>query len=114
MGPFPSSYNNKYILVAVDYVSKWVEAIAAPTNDAQVVLKFIRKNIFSRFGTPRALISDGGSHFCNKQLEKLLKKYGVNHRIATPYHPQTSGQVEISNREVKNILEKTVNQSRKD
>src|SRR4051812_47905101 len=67
MGPFPSSYSNKYILVAVDYVSKWVEAVALPTNDARVVMKFVRKNIFTRLGTPRAIISDGGSHFCNKE-----------------------------------------------
>ncbi|XP_060673095.1 uncharacterized protein LOC132803722 [Ziziphus jujuba] len=114
MGPFPSSCGNKYILVAVDYVSKWVEASALPTNDARVVLKFLKKYIFTRFGTPRAIISDGGTHFCNKQFESLLAKYGVRHKIATPYHPQTSGQVEISNREIKRILEKTVNASRKD
>ena len=114
MGPFLSSYGNKYILVGVDYVSKWVEAIALPTNDAKVVTKFLRKNIFTHFGTPRAIISDGGSHFCNRQFDNLLMKYGVKHKVATPYHPQTSGQVEISNRELKNILEKTVNASRKD
>ena len=114
MGPFPMSFGNKYILVAVDYVSKWVEAAALPTNDARVVTKFIKKNVFSRFGTPRAIISDGGTHFCNRQFEALLTKYGVTHKVATPYHPQTSGQVEVSNRELKRILEKTVNSSRKD
>ena len=113
-GPFPPSFSNKYILVAVDYVSKWVEAVALPTNDARNVIKFLKKNIFTRFGTPRAIISDGGSHFCNRQFEALLAKYGVKHKIATPYHPQTSGQVEVSNRELKRILEKTVNSSRKD
>ena len=70
MGPFPKSYGNEYILVVVDYVSKWVEAVALPTNDARVVIKFLKKNIFTRFGTPRALISDGGKHFCNNQIEK--------------------------------------------
>ncbi|KAG7548002.1 Integrase catalytic core [Arabidopsis suecica] len=95
MGPFPSSYGNKYILVAVDYVSKWVEAIASPTNDSRVVLKMFKTIIFPRFGIPRfgiprVVISDGG----------------------TPYHPQTSGQVEISNREIKAIL--TVGITRKD
>ena len=114
MGPFPSSHSNKYILVGVDYVYKWVEAVALPTNDARVVINFLKKNIFSRFGTPRAIISDGGKHFCNNQFETLLQKFGVTHRIATPYHPQTSGQVEVSNRELKRILEKTVNNSRKD
>ncbi|XP_031272703.1 uncharacterized protein K02A2.6-like [Pistacia vera] len=107
MGPFPSSFSNRFILVAVDYVSKWVEAAALPTNNARVVIKFVKNNIFSRFGTPRAIISDGGSHFCNRQFATLLSKYGVTHRVATPYHPQTSGQVEVSNRELKRILEKT-------
>ena len=114
MGPFPKSRHYEYILVAVDYVSKWVEAVPTKTNDAQVVTDFIRTNIFSRFGVPRAIISDGGKHFVNKSFRKLLSLYGVTHRVATPYHPQTSGQVEVSNREIKRILEKTVNQSRKD
>ncbi|BBN70458.1 transposable element gene [Prunus dulcis] len=114
MGPFPSSFGYTYILVAVDYVSKWVEAIATKTNDHKVVLKFLRDNIFTRFGTPRAVISDGGSHFCNKLFEALMKKYNITHRVSTPYHPQTSGQVEISNREIKQILEKVVNSTRKD
>ncbi|XP_058010458.1 uncharacterized protein LOC131183818 [Hevea brasiliensis] len=81
MGPFPSSFGNKYILVGVDYVSKWVEAIASPTNDARVVMKFLKKFIFTRFGVPRAIISDGGSHFYNKQFEHLLKKYEVTHKV---------------------------------
>ena len=114
IGPFPPSDGYSYILVAVDYVSKWIEAIATKTNDSKVVVKFVRGTIFSRFGTPRAIISDGGSHFCNKIFATLLKKYSVNHKVATPYHPQTSGQVEVSNRHIKQILEKTVNTSRKD
>ncbi|XP_075475679.1 uncharacterized protein LOC142509355 [Primulina tabacum] len=114
MGPFPSSFGNKYIMVAVDYVSKWVEALACKTNESRVVVQFLMKNIFSRFGTPRAIISDGGTHFCNRQFDSLLAKHGVRHKVATPYHPQTSGQVEVSNRELKRILEKTVGASRKE
>ncbi|CAL8167112.1 unnamed protein product [Prunus armeniaca] len=114
MGPFPSSFGYIYILVAVDYVSKWVEATATRTNDHKVVLNFLKDMIFTRFGTPRAIISDGGSHFCNKPFEALIKKYNITHKVATPYHPQTSGQVEISNREIKNILMKTVSPTRKD
>jgi transposase InsO family protein len=97
----------------MDYVSKWVEAIASPTNDARVVTNFLKKNIFTRFGTPRAIISDEGSHFFNKIFEELLAKYGVRHKVATAYHPQTSGQAELSNREIKRILEKMVDPSRK-
>ena len=114
MGPFPPSFGHEYILVAVDYVSKWIEAIATRTNDHKIVMKFVRKNIFSRFGCPRAIISDGGSHFIHSQFCALLKKYGITHKIATPYHPQTSGQVEVSNREIKNILQKSVRPDRKD
>lgn len=66
----------------MDYVSKWVKALATPTNDSKVVLTFLRKNIFTRFGTPRAIISDEGTHFCNMQFEALLSKYGVKHRTA--------------------------------
>ncbi|GJR34667.1 reverse transcriptase domain-containing protein [Tanacetum coccineum] len=111
MGPFPSSKGNKYILVAVDYLSKWVEAKALPTNDARVVVKFL-KSLFARFGTPRAIISDRGTHFCNDQFAKVMSKYGVTHRLATAYHPQTSGQVEVSNRGLKRILERTVGENR--
>nr|GEU76707.1 DNA-directed DNA polymerase [Tanacetum cinerariifolium] len=91
MGPFPSSKGNKYILVAVDYLSKWDEAKALPTNDARVVVKFL-KSLFSRFGTPRAIISDRGTYLCNDQFTRVMIKYGVTRRQATAYHPQTSGQ----------------------
>ncbi|KAL6335133.1 hypothetical protein AAG906_027193 [Vitis piasezkii] len=114
MGPFSMSFGHSYILVGVDYVSKWVEAIPCRSNDHKVVLKFLKDNIFSRFGVPKAIISDGGTHFCNKPFEALLAKYGVKHKVATPYHPQTSGQVELANREIKNILMKVVNVNRKD
>ncbi|KAI3744277.1 hypothetical protein L1987_57354 [Smallanthus sonchifolius] len=113
MGPFPASRGNRYILVAVDYVSKWAEAQALPTNDDRVVVQFLKK-LFSRFGAPKALISDRGTHFCNTQLEKALSRYGVNHRFSIAYHPQTSGQVEVTNRGIKRILEKMVGQNRKD
>ena len=114
MGPFPPSFGYEYILVGVEYVSKWVEAVPCRTNDHKPVLKFLKENILSRFGMPKVIISDGGKYFCNKLFEILLRKYGITHRIATPYHPQTSGQVELANREIKRILEKTVNPSRKD
>nr|GEV96848.1 reverse transcriptase domain-containing protein [Tanacetum cinerariifolium] len=87
MGPFPTSRGNKYILVAVDYLSKWVEAKAHLTNDARVFCKFL-KNLFARFGTPRDIISDRGMHFYNDQFAKVMLKFGVTHRLATPYHPK--------------------------
>nr|GFA93976.1 hypothetical protein [Tanacetum cinerariifolium] len=103
MGPFSSSRGNKYILVAVDYLSKWVEAKALPNNDARVVCKFF-KSLFARFGTPRAIISDCGTHFCNDQFAKVMLKYGVTHCLATAYHPQMSRQVDVSNRGLKRIF----------
>ena len=105
MGPFIPSCGDEYILLAVDYVSKWVEVKALPTNTAAVV---------TRFGTPRVIISDEGSHFCNRKFTSLMEKFGVNHRVATTYHPQTNDQAEVSNREIKHILEKVVSPSRKD
>ncbi|GJT11793.1 reverse transcriptase domain-containing protein [Tanacetum coccineum] len=102
---------NKYILVVVDYLSKWVEAKALPTNNARVVVKFL-KSLFSRFGAPRAIISDRGTHFCNDKFDKVMSKYGVTYRLSTPYHPQTSGQVEVTNRGLKRILERTVGENR--
>ncbi|KFK22914.1 hypothetical protein AALP_AAs71106U000100 [Arabis alpina] len=114
MGLFPSSYGNSYILVAVDYVSKWVEAIASPKNNSGVVIKLFKTIIFPRFGVPRVVISDGGTHFINKAFDRLLAKYGVQHRVASPYHPQTSGEVEVSNRQIIIFLEKTVNATRND
>ncbi|GKF51876.1 reverse transcriptase domain-containing protein, partial [Tanacetum coccineum] len=110
IGQFPSSRGNKHILVAVDYLLKWVEAKALPTNDTRVVCKFL-KSLFSRFGAPRAIISDRATHFCNDQLEKVMLKYGFTHRLSTEYHPQTSGQVEVSNRGLKRILERTVGEN---
>ena len=114
MGPFPPSFGFLYILVAVDYVSKWVEASPCRNNDHKIVIKFLKEHILTRFGIPRAIISDGGKHFCNRSFELLMKKYGITHKVSTSYHPQTNGQAELANREIKQILEKTVNPNRKD
>ena len=105
MGPFPSSFGNIYILLAVDYVSKWVEATACPRNDAIIVVRFIQRNIQSRFRAPRTIISDEGSHFANKFFAKLMSRYGIEHMMGLAYHPQSNGQAKISNREIKKILE---------
>jgi Integrase core domain len=83
MGPFPNSYGNKFILIAVDYVSKWIEAIACPAANSKVIKRLFKKVIFPRYDLPRVVISDGGSHFINRSFDSLLKKYGVNHKVAT-------------------------------
>ena len=113
IGPFPSPFGNLYILLAMDYVSKWVEAIACPKNDTNTVVGFIQRNILSRFGAPRTIISDERSHVANKVFAKLMRRYGIRHVMGLAYHPKSNGQEEISNREIKKILEKTVNTSRK-
>ncbi|KAL4339489.1 hypothetical protein GQ457_08G027410 [Hibiscus cannabinus] len=114
MGHFVSSFGNYYIILAVDYVSKWVEAKATKNNDAKTTIKFLKDFIFSRFGTLRAIISDRGTRFINQVIEALMNKFGVTQRISTAYHPQTYGQAEVSNREIKAILEKFVKPNRKD
>ncbi|GKB47049.1 reverse transcriptase domain-containing protein [Tanacetum coccineum] len=96
----PPPTNVKGIRIVVDYVSKWAEAQALPTNDARVVISILKK-LFCRFRMPKALISDRGTHLCNKIMEKTMKRYGVNHCFSTSYHPQTSGAL-------KRILEKDV------
>ena len=93
---------------------KWVEAAACPKNDVNTVVGFLQRNILSRFGTPRNIISDGGSHFANKVFDKLMGRYGIKHIMSLAYHPQTNGKAEISNREIKKILEKTVSSSIRD
>jgi hypothetical protein len=110
MGPFPKSYHYKYILVAVDYVSKWVEAMPCRAAYAKHARQMFHEIIFPRFGTPRMVISDGGSHFIDKTFRNFLQELGAQHNIAAPYHPQTSGQAEMSNKQIKNILQKTVNE----
>lgn len=79
MGPFPQSFGFVYLLLAMNYVSKWVEAKSSCTNDSKVAVEFLKSNIFSRFGIPRAIISDQGTHFCNQIVEALMQKYRVHH-----------------------------------
>ena len=111
MGPFPSSFGNLYILLAMDYVSKWVEAIACPINDASIVVGFIQRNILSIFGAPRTIISDEGIHFANKVFVRLMSIYGIRHVMRLAYHPRSNGQAKIYNREIEKILEKIMNSS---
>ncbi|CAN6718904.1 unnamed protein product [Malus baccata var. baccata] len=105
--------------VSFTYYSLWIISQngwkqKTRTNDSKVVADFVKTNIFAWFGMPQVLISDGGSHFCNHTIEALLRKYNITHKVFTPYHPQTNGQAEVSNREIKQILEKTMGPTRKD
>jgi transposase InsO family protein len=95
-------------LVAVDYVSKWVVALPCRAADSKHAKKMFHEIIFPRFGTPRLVISDGGSHFIDRRFCEFLTEVGIRHNVGTPYHPQTSEQAETSNKQIKNILQKTV------
>jgi hypothetical protein len=110
MRPLPKSEKFEYSLVAVNYVSKWVKALPCRTADHKSSIRMFKETIFLRFGTPMLVISDGGSHFIDKRFEKYLMNHGIQHNVATPYHPQTSGQAETFNRQIKNILQKTMDQ----
>jgi hypothetical protein len=90
VGPFPNSEGCKYILLVVDYVSKWVEALPCQAADAMHSKRMFHEVIFPRYEFPRIVISDGGSHFIDQTFQKALTEVGVNHQIATPYHHQTS------------------------
>ena len=110
MGPFPKSKNCEYILVAVDNVSKWVEAMPCRATDAKNSKNMFEETIFPRFGVLRMVISDGGTHSTDKNFYNYLLSHGIRHNIATPYHSQTSGQAETSNKQIKNILQKMFNE----
>ena len=113
-GPFLPSEKKEYSLVPVDYVFKWVKAIPNRTNNHQELLRFITRYIFSRYRYLRAIINDKGSHFNNAHFHALLKNYRVHHYVTTPYHPLMNGQVEVSNRGVKDILNKIIQPKGKD
>ena len=94
-------------------MSKWVEAIAIEKNYAKIAVQFVHRYIITQFCSPLCILSDEGSHFCIRVFPSLLGKYNVWHAKSLTYHPQSNGQAEISNREIKAILEKTVSSSRK-
>jgi len=110
MGPCPKSRQCEYILLVVNYVSKWVKAIPCWAANSCNAKRMFSKTIFPWFGVPHMLISHEGSHFIDKTFWHFLSNHGVCHDIVTPYHPQTSGQAETSNKQIMNILQKTVNE----
>jgi hypothetical protein len=90
MGPFLPPKKCEYILVAVNYVSKWVEALPCKNADNINSKRMFEEIIFPRFGVPKIVISDGGSHFIDKHFEQYLSRHGIRDNVTTPYHPQTS------------------------
>jgi hypothetical protein len=115
IGPInPPSKQKKYILVCTDYVTKWVEAKALPFANEKSVVNFLFEDIFTRFGVPREIVTDQGSQFTSKMVERLVEDYKIKHRKSTPYHPQANGQVESTNKVIEGILTKTVHLHRRD
>ena len=114
MGPFSPSFGFIYILMLLDYVSKWIEVVATIADDAKTMVKHVQSLILHRYGVPKAIISDRGTHFCNRTLGAFLAKYHVTYKVSTGYHSQTNDQAEISNKEIKGILEKVVRPAKKD
>lgn len=114
-GPIdPPSGHKKYINVCNDYLRKWVETKAIKVATEDKVVEFLRENLFYKFGYPRELVIDQGTQFTAHMIENLLSQHNIKHKKSTPYHPQTNGQVEVTNKELENILTKVVSSNRKD
>lgn len=109
-----SSRGMAYIIVATEYLTKWVEAKAVRSNDAKNAAVFLFENVITRFGVPKILVSDRGTHFLNEVIEAMTERFQIDHRKTTPYHPQTNGQTERVNQTLGTILRKTVRDSKRD
>jgi hypothetical protein len=104
----PMSYRKNYILVCMDYVTKWVEEKSLFRSTENFVVEFIYEDIFTRFSVPHEIVTDQGTQFTSKLMKKLTEKYGIKHSKSSPYHPQANGQVESTNKFMEAIFTKTV------
>ncbi|CAF4351065.1 unnamed protein product, partial [Rotaria sordida] len=86
-----SQRGNKYILCLTDVLSKFVITKAVRDNTAQTAIRFLKEDIISKFGTPRCILTDNGTHFTSTIMNELIKQIGATHLYSTPYHPQTNG-----------------------
>jgi hypothetical protein len=108
-----ASNGHRYIMVAIDYFTKWVEAASYSTVSAAATEKFIRNNIITRYGIPHEIITDNGKNFVAQRIEEYLAQYKIKHHRSSPYRPQMNGAVEAANKNLIKILKKTV-ESRRD
>ncbi|RVX21644.1 Gag-Pol polyprotein [Vitis vinifera] len=106
-----SSSGHEFILVAIDYFTKWVEAASYARLTSSGVASFIRSHIICRYGVPHELISDRGVHF-RAEVDALVQRYGIRHHRSSAYRPQTNGAVEAANKNIKRILRRMVETSR--
>jgi hypothetical protein len=107
-----SSRGHHYIIVAVDYFTKWVEAMPTFNNDGETTTLFIFNHIIARFDIPKEIVTDHGSHFQNKMMSELTSNLGLRQENSSPYYPQANGQVEAMNKSLKTILQRTINSSK--
>jgi transposase InsO family protein len=92
-----SRRGNKYIISLTDVLSKFVVTKAVRDNTAETVVRFLKEDIITKFGTPHCILTDNGTHFTSSLTNELLKCIGTTHLYSTPYHPQTNGQIERYN-----------------
>jgi transposase InsO family protein len=108
----PSAREHRYIIVAVDYFTKWVEAMPTFKDDGETATLFLFNQIIARFDVPREIVTDHGSHFQNQMMTKLTSKLGLRQEHSSPYYPQANGQVEAINKTLKTILQRTINSAK--
>jgi hypothetical protein len=108
----PSARGHRYIIVAVDYFTKWVEAMPTFKNDGETAALFLFNQIIARFGVPREIVTDHGSHFQNQMMTELTSKLGLRQEHSSPYYPQANGQVEAVNKTLKTMLQRTINSAK--
>ena len=104
----------RYIITAVEYVTKWADAKPVETCSSEVATRFIYENIITGFGCPLTLISDQGSHFINKTIKHLTDQFHIDHRRSTTYHPQSNGAIEAFNKTLTKGLTKICNTNKDD
>ena len=103
-----ASNGHRFILVAIDYFTKWVEAVSYTSVTKQVVARFIRKELICRYGVPNKIITDNGSNLNNKMIKELCDEFKIEHHNSSPYRPKMNGAVEAANKNIKKILQKMV------
>ena len=117
IGPFPipaKRIGARYIITAVEYVTKWAEAEPVDTCSSEIAANFIYENIITRFGCPITLISNQGTHFINRTIKTLTDQFQIDHRRSTTYHPQSNGAIEAFNKTLTRGLTKICNADKDD
>ena len=113
MGPFHTAAGNvKHLILAIDYFTKWVEGRALASTTSSRIKSFLWQDIVCRYGVPRAIITDGGSNFDNRELDEFCEEHNIEHRLISVYNPQSNGQIEVTNRTIKDGLKKRLDEAK--